>query len=101
MDQDNLVAAIDQAVGEPVHRQDTGSTPDEPADVQVLIRVTKTARERWKAAAEELGLTLSDLVRDAVEDRIKGVLECEHPENARKAYPWAEFCLVCGARLRG
>ena len=51
---DNLVAAIDQAVGEPVVAP--GSASEELADKQVLIRVTETEHMRWKQAASSRAL---------------------------------------------
>ena len=71
----------------------------ETQSVNVLIRISPGERERWKSAAGELGLSMSELVRETVSGRVSEVLDCQHLE--RRVYPWAEFCLRCGLRLRG
>lgn len=79
----------------------TGSEPGAPAAAQVLVRTTHEERERWKRAAEAKGLTLSDFIRNAVGGEAGRILNCQHPIDQRRWYPWAEFCLACGNRLRG
>lgn len=74
---------------------------DGPADKQVLIRTTETERNKWKLAAEKEGLNLSQFIRDTINARAKELLECTHPTDQRRFYPWAEFCLKCNTRLRG
>jgi hypothetical protein len=102
-EQDNLVAAMDHVADhlEPTVAPDTGSEPGAPAAAQVLVRTTHEERERWKQAAERRGLTLSDFVRSTVGAATADTLDCPHPLNQRRWYPWAEFCLECGQRLRG
>ncbi|NBO56899.1 MAG: hypothetical protein EBU84_20410, partial [Actinobacteria bacterium] len=62
---------------------------------------TDKERERWKAAAEKLGIPLSQFIRDLLNGKATELLDCSHPVNMRRYYPWAEFCLKCDTRLRG
>jgi len=103
MPDDNLDAAVNHVADslDPTVPAATGATPGAPATAQVLIRTTGEERERWKAAAERQGVTLSDFIRSAVRDAAAGILDCPHPLNQRRWYPWSEFCLQCGQRLRG
>lgn len=99
---DNLRAAIareasddDKAVSRDV------SADGSPADKTVLVRLTADDRERWKLAADKMGITMSQMIRDSVNKSVSELLDCSHPVNQRRFYPWAEFCLKCGLRLRG
>lgn len=74
---------------------------DAPADKQVLIRATEHDRERWKRAAEVVGVSLSALVREVMNTKATDILDCSHPMQFRKQYPWAEFCTKCDMRLTG
>lgn len=100
--QDNLKAAINKAAEtisptvSSISKEDDG-----PADKQVLIRTTEPERERWKVAAESLNITLSQFIRETLNKRATELLECPHPVEFRRWYPWAEFCLKCNTRLRG
>lgn len=100
--QDNLKAAINKAAEtisptvSSINKEDDG-----PADKQVLIRTTESERERWKVAAESLNITLSQFIRETLNKRATELLECSHPVEFRRWYPWAEFCLKCNTRLRG
>ena len=102
-DNDNLQAAMDKVVESTdlTITPDTGSEPGKPANAQVLIRTTAEERDRWKQAAETSGKTLTDFARDLLTQAAAEVLDCQHPLNQRRYYPWAEFCLKCGIRLRG
>lgn len=98
---DNLVAAIareaessDKAVSNEI------SPEDGPADKNILIRLSGKDRERWKQAADKMGLTVSQMIRDTVNAKVTDVIDCSHPINQRRYYPWSEFCLACGTRLR-
>jgi predicted DNA-binding protein len=73
---------------------------DGPADKQVLIRTTEPERERWKKAAEKEGITLSQFIREVLNKRANELLDCTHPVEFRRWYPWSEFCLKCDSRLR-
>jgi hypothetical protein len=100
---DNLDAAMNHVAEHLDHTisPDTGSEPGSPATAQVLIRTTHEDRERWKLAAERHGLTMSDFLRTVINDAVSATLDCQHPLSQRRWYPWAEFCLHCGQRLRG
>lgn len=100
---DNLEAAMAHEAEhlEPTVTPNTGSEPGAPAVAQVLIRTTPEERDRWKQAAERRGLTVSDFIRGAVGEATRNILDCPHPLNQRRWYPWAEFCVACGNRLRG
>jgi len=74
---------------------------DSPADKQILIRIHDNDRERWKAASDRLAISMSQFIRDTVNEKVGNVLDCPHPLNQRRYYPWAEFCLKCDSRLRG
>lgn len=73
----------------------------ETVDKQVLIRASETDRDRWKQAAEKGGLTLSAWIRDSLNKSASDALDCPHPLNFRRFYPWAEICLSCHTRLKG
>lgn len=102
-EQDNLEPAMAHVAEhlEPTVPANTGAEPGAPAVAQVLVRTTPEERERWKEAAERRGLTLSDFVRGVVGAATAETLDCPHPLNQRRYYPWSEFCLACGQRLRG
>jgi len=101
-DQDNLKAAINK-VAETLNPTVSTINKDDdgPADKQVLIRTTDKERDRWKAAAEKQGIPLSQFIRDLLNSKAQELLDCSHPINMRRYYPWAEFCLKCDTRLRG
>ena len=99
---DNVEAAMnDLAEGMDLTISTRVSDDDGPADKQVLIRATERDRERWKRAAEKVGVSLSALVRDVMNKQATDVLDCSHPPQYRKDYPWASFCTKCDMRLNG
>lgn len=73
---------------------------DGPADKQVLIRTTEPERDVWKRAAETLQVSLSQFIRDTLNEKSASLLNCTHPISQRRYYPWSEFCLKCETRLR-
>lgn len=77
------------------------SDDDGPADKQILIRATEHDRERWKRAAEVEKVSLSALIRETMNGRVTAILDCTHPPQFRKEYPWASFCTKCDMRLSG
>ena len=103
MNEDNLEAAMNHEAEhmEPTTTSNIGTEPGNPATAQVLIRCTPHDRDRWKQAAEHKGQTLSDYIRENLNAATTELLDCQHPLNQRRYYPWAEFCLACGQRLRG
>lgn len=79
-----------------------GGAPGEPADKQVLIRITESDRTRWGEAAKVEGVSVSEFVRNLVNEKVKSLLECPH--TSRKFYKWPgrpsySFCNLCGKRL--
>jgi cell envelope opacity-associated protein A len=77
------------------------SEDDGPAVAQIIVRANPSDRERWKLAANREGKSLAQFIRDVVNDKVTDILDCSHPINMRRYYPWAEFCLRCNARIRG
>lgn len=102
MTADNLDAAVAQVAATltPTRRTSTGAAPGDGSN-QVLIRAAAHDHERWKQAAAKCGITMAEFVRQAVNTRTAELLDCTHPADVRRWYPWAEFCDRCGARLRG
>lgn len=98
--EDNLVQAMNNVAEIIDHSISTRISGDTPADKQVLIRTTDEDRERWKAAAQIRGISLAEFIRDTINQKVTDILECSHPQDMRKSYPWSEFCLRCNSRLR-
>ena len=73
---------------------------DETRDKQVLIRVSESQRDQWQAAAEADGQSVSEWLRQMADSRWREIFSCTHPIESRQVYPWSEFCLKCGVRLR-
>ena len=73
---------------------------EEPRDKQVLIRVSESQRDQWQEAAEAEGLSVSEWLRQMADNRWQEIFSCVHPLESRQVYPWSEFCLECGVRLR-
>lgn len=98
--EDNLEQAMNAVADIMDHTISTKISSDTPADKQVLVRTTDEDRERWKAAAQARGLSLAEFIRDTINSKVEEILDCVHPENMRKKYPWSEFCMRCNRRLR-
>lgn len=103
---DNMEAAVDAVMkSEPLTRKaNTNSKPGKPATKQVLVRTTEEEHEEWRKASDSMGVSMSEMVREAMRNYIKAYnesKECRHPMEKRKVYPWAEICSSCGKRLRG
>jgi predicted HicB family RNase H-like nuclease len=99
--QDNLKVAVDK-VAETLDMTVSQVIGDDgPSTKQIIVRTTDVDHERWKAAAQKSGKSMSQFIRDAVNSRVSETLDCQHPTNMRRYYPWAEFCLKCNTRLRG
>lgn len=99
---DNIEAAIDEMVDfvEPTVKKNTKSSPGEPAMKQVIVRTTDAEHARWKAAADALGVSVAEFMRDACSTAASRELDCSHPPQFRKEYPWSARCTKCGKRLR-
>jgi predicted HicB family RNase H-like nuclease len=101
---DNIEAAMDK-VAENMDmtiapRAKEHDEPDVPASKQILIRATSLEHERWNRAAKVSETNVSAMVRDVVNAHVMDILDCSHPTNLRRWYPWAEFCLKCNLRIR-
>lgn len=73
-----------------------------PADKQVLIRTNEAERDRWKQAADTEGMTLSAWIRQMLNQCASNVLDCPHPIELIRFYPWAggkKVCTRCRQRL--
>lgn len=99
MEVDNLKAAMGHVEPE-TPESNTESSPGKPADKQIIVRVTSEMAELWKEAAEKEGKSLSEAIRGLVTPWADAVVNCDHPLNLRKWYPWSESCLKCGRKLR-
>lgn len=91
---DKVAESMDMTIA-PIEKEDDG-----PADKQVLIRTTDQERERWKQASSQEHLTLSAWIRTVLNAEAKRLLECEHPINMVRFYPWSKMCTKCGQRLK-
>ena len=99
---DNIEAAMAQVAEDMDLTVSTRVSDDDgPADKQILIRATESDRERWKRAAEVEAVSLSALIRSTMNTKVTEILDCTHPLQFRKSYPWAEFCTKCDMRLHG
>lgn len=99
-DNKNIEAALENEIAQGLHISTELSPETGPADKTVLIRLTEYDRERWKQASEKIGKTMSQMIRETVNDFVTETIDCTHPVNMRRYYPWSEFCLKCETRLR-
>jgi predicted DNA binding CopG/RHH family protein len=99
---DNIDAAMERVaeVIEPTRPYNTNSAEGETAQRQVLIRATERDHDRWKEAASIQGISTSEFIRNACNAEVSKLLDCQHPEEFRKIYPWSDVCLKCGTRFR-
>ena len=97
----NVAAAMDRVADaiKPTIARGTRTDDGTPSDKQVLIRTTDAERDRWKEAASHEQLTLSSWIRNVLNNEAKRILECDHPMNMMRFYPWAKICTKCGQRL--
>ena len=95
---DNLEMAMSEVAEsiKPTRKPKTGAKDGEPAAKQVLLRATEDDHARWKEAAERKGVSMAEFIRDAVNVFAKELLDCPHPSNMKRFYPWATTCLQCG-----
>ena len=100
--EDNIEAAMAKVAENLTltRKANTGSVPGEPAQKQVMVRASEIDHVRWKEAAEKSGISMAEFIRDAVNVAVKNALECDHPVEMRKSYPWSEFCLKCNSRIK-
>lgn len=99
---DNVEAAM-KKVGEtltPTRRSNTGADDGSTATKQVLIRTTDEDHARWKEASEKEGITLSEFMRSAANTLASEILDCKHPKEMVRWYPWGSRCTKCGTRWK-
>jgi len=98
---DNVEAAMDAVANTeaPTRKQSTGAKRGEQAQSQILIRATPEDHELIKRAAAHEGISMSEFVRRVAVQKASESVECQHPANYHKRYPWADFCLKCGQRI--
>jgi activator of 2-hydroxyglutaryl-CoA dehydratase len=99
---DNIEAAMAKVAETlaPTKKANTGVESGATATKQVLIRVSEEDHERWKEASDRDGSTLSDFLRKAANAAASDVLDCKHPRQFRKSFPWVEKCVQCGFVFR-
>lgn len=98
--EDNLEAAMSDVAESitPTRKSNTGAKDGETANKQVLVRATEEDHSRWKQAAEKRGVSMAEFIRDAVNSATKEIIDCPHPTNMKRFYPWATTCLQCGQK---
>lgn len=99
--EDNIEAAMDKVAETLKPTRSRAPKSDDGMTRQVLCRASEHDHDRWKQAAEKQGVSMAEFIRAACNDRAADLLDCPHPLNQRRWYPWAEFCLACSTRLRG
>jgi len=99
----NLRAAMDKVAETLEPTISPGPNNDDgPADKQVLIRTNDAERDRWKDAAAKDQLSLSAWIRKSLNQSASDVLDCPHPMEMIRFYPWAggkKVCTRCRQRL--
>jgi hypothetical protein len=102
MDSDNNLEAAVRHVVESTELtiQPINKTDDGPSNASVLIRTTEQDRDRWREAAAAAGMTLSAWIRSLLNAEASNMLDCSHPMNMVRFYPWSQMCLKCGKRLK-
>ena len=100
--EDNIVEAVNKVASSiDMSVKTIIKTDDGPIDKTVLIRTTEYDRDRWKQSAELCGISLSVWIRELLNNEARMLLECNHPMNTMKIYPWAKICGKCNKRLSG
>jgi len=101
-DYDNIEAAMEQVADslQLTRKPNTGSSAGEPVMKQVIVRATHYDQDRWKQAAEKQGVSMAEFVRRVCNEAATEELDCKHPIQYRKSYPWSERCTRCNTRLR-
>lgn len=83
-----------------LNRKKSGTgTMGEPTQKQVIIRATEKDHERWKKTAEIKGLSMAEMIRELCNKYASETLDCQHPLEFRKSYPWAIICKKCNTRM--
>jgi hypothetical protein len=98
---DNIEAAMERVAEVTSPGRASRVQTEEHATKQVICRANEYDHERWKQAAAKMGVSMAEFIRLSCNSRAADLLDCPHPLNERRWYPWAEMCLRCGIRLRG
>lgn len=96
--QDNIESAMRKLAEtiKPTRKTNTNPEDGATASKQVLIRTTDEDHAYWKAAADKEHITLSEFLRKAANELAKNILECKHPAESLRWFPWETKCLKCG-----
>ena len=90
MDEDNIEAAMDKVA-------ETLETTRVPAGSS---KAGERDHGRWKEAADKLNISMAEFMRNACNEAAGALLDCQHPTDQIRYYPWAVTCMKCGTRLR-
>jgi predicted HicB family RNase H-like nuclease len=99
---DNMAAAMSKVVDSmSLTRKPKTNAPDgETASRQVILRATERDHDRWKQAAAAQNISMSEFIRNVCNTSADQLLDCSHPVEFRKTYPWSDQCFKCGMRLK-
>lgn len=99
---DNIEAAMNKVAEtlKPTRPAHTNTADGELASKQVLIRATEHDQVRWKAAAAQQDISMSEFIRNVCNKAAAELLDCQHPAEFRRTYPWSDTCLKCQTRLK-
>lgn len=99
-EQDNLESAMNQVAETIKPTRKADAKGDDTIAKQVLFRASEHDHQRWKDAADKLGISMAEFIRECCNAKATELLDCPHPLNQRRWYPWSEMCLQCGMRIR-
>ena len=97
---DNIQAAMDKVAETLTPTRKVDAKGDDTVSKQVLFRASETDHQRWKEAADKLNISMAEFIRECCNAKAIDLLDCPHPLNQRRWYPWSEMCLACGYRIR-
>ena len=98
----NMASAMDKVADTmSMGRKSKTNAPEgETASRQVILRATEADHDRWKEAAAKQNISMSEFIRTVCNEAASDLLDCKHPMEFRKIYPWSDTCLKCGTRLK-
>jgi len=97
---DNIEAAMDKVAETLKPTRKSDAKGDDSFAKQVLFRANEADHDRWKEAAAKLNISMAEFIRECCNAKASDLLDCPHPLNQRRWYPWSEMCLACGYRIR-
>ena len=98
--ENNIEAAMDKVAETITPTRKSDAKGDDTFAKQVLFRANEADHDRWKEAAAKLNISMAEFIRECCNLKAKDLLDCPHPLNQRRWYPWSEMCLACGYRIR-